>query len=114
MSRILAEGPGALAVSTVSVAELCFGARRSGRPEANLARVQAFLREIQALPFSEGCAARFGQLKAELTDAGTPIADFDLAIASTALDQAATLVTDDADFRHVPGLAFESWTAERG
>ena len=111
--RVLAEGPGALAVSSISVAELHFGAERSGRAGANLARIQALLRELRTVPFSSACAARFGRVKAELMAAGTPIADFDIAIASTALAMGFTVVTNDLDFRRVPGLAVETWTSGR-
>jgi tRNA(fMet)-specific endonuclease VapC len=109
IERILHCGPRGLAVSSLSVAELHFGAARSARRKANLERVHAFLRELKTEPFTDGCAAEFGRVKAELLKAGTPIPDFDIAIAATALALDYRVVSSDADLRRVRGLDVEDW-----
>jgi tRNA(fMet)-specific endonuclease VapC len=108
--RLLVAGPAALAVSAMTVAELHFGAARSRRAKANLMRVRAFLSEVRSEPFNDGPAERFGALKAQLLGRGRSIADFDLAIAATALVGGYTVVTSESDLRGIPGLLVEDWT----
>jgi tRNA(fMet)-specific endonuclease VapC len=113
VERVLEAGPQRLAVSSVTVAELHFGAARSGRPRANRDRVRALLRELETSPFDDDCAEIFGRLKSELFKAGTPLTDFDIAIAASALAGGRTLVTSDSDMRKIRGLSIEDWTAAR-
>ena len=110
IQRILTTGPSGLAISSLSVGELCFGAARSSRPKANLARVHAFLTEISVLPFEQAAAERFGVVKAFLVSHGKRIGDIDVAIAATALVLERTVVTSDADFKRIPALRYEDWS----
>lgn len=109
VERVLEQGPTGLVVSTLSVAELEYGAARSSRPRANLARVRAFLGELHVEPFTHDHAATFGRVKADLVKRGRPIADFDIAIAATALALDLAVVSDDGDMSHVRGLSVENW-----
>jgi len=113
VQRVLRAGPSALAISTLSVGELCFGAARSSRPKANLARVQTLLAEISVLPFEQAAAERFGVVKAFLVAKGKRIGDMDVAIAATALVLDRTVVTSDADFQRIPALRCEDWSVEK-
>lgn len=108
--RMIAAGPDRLAVSSLTVAELHFGAERSGRPEANRGRLRIFLEELQSLPFDDHCGEWFGRLKAEGMKEGRPIPDFDLAIAATAMSQGLTLVSRDSHMRSLSGVAVEDWS----
>jgi len=107
--RMNAAGADRLAVSTLTVAELHFGAERSGRPEANRERLRVFLKELRSMPFDDHCGEWFGRLKAEGLEAGRPIPDFDLAIAATAMAHGLTLVSGDRHRRFPPGLLVEDW-----
>lgn len=109
VERVLSEGPQSLAVSTLSLAELQYGAARSSRPKSNLARIAGLRAELHVEPFSEDCAAMFGRIKADLMKRGKPIADFDIGIAATALVLRLTVVTDDSDLKQVHGLEVENW-----
>jgi tRNA(fMet)-specific endonuclease VapC len=111
VERVFAAGPRVLAVSSVTVAELVFGAARSTRRRANLERVRTLLSELSTVPFGDACAERFGHLKADLARRGMLLADFDIAIAATSLAGGRVLVSNDADMRRFPGLAVEDWTA---
>ena len=111
VERILELGPEPLAVSTLSLAELHFGAARSARPEANRERIRFFVRELPALDFDQACAARFGRMKASLATAGQLIPDFDVAIAATAFASGRTLVSHDRHMKRIPGLPLEDWIA---
>lgn len=110
VARLSEAGSDGVAVSSLTVAELYFGAERSGRPQANRDRLGVFLREIRSLPFDDRCGERFGRLKAERLAAGRPVPDFDVAIAATALVHGLTLVSRDRHVTAVPGLAVEDWT----
>lgn len=111
VKRLLSTPPRALAMSSLTFAELRFGAATSSRPRANQARVKAFAAELRCIPFDEACAARFGTLKASLWAAGTPIPDFDVGIAATALVHDRALVSADRHMRSVPDLMLEDWTS---
>lgn len=108
--RMIAAGADRLAVSSLTVAELHFGAERSGRPEANKERLRVFLNELRSVPFDDECGEWFGRLKAERLEAGRSIPDFDLAIAATAMAHGLTLVSRDRHLRSLPGVAVEDWT----
>ena len=104
-----------LAITAVSVGELVHGATRSQRAAHNLARLDVLLAALTILPYDEWSARRFGQLKAQLEQAGEVIGDLDLQIASIALDREAALVTHNQKhfFRLVQlaGLMLEDWLA---
>jgi len=99
-----------LSLSAVSVAELTHGAWRSAHREDNLARLEVLLAAVTVLPFDEASARRFGKLKAELETRGEPLDDLDLEIASIALENNLTLVTNNTDhFKRIKGLELENW-----
>ena len=65
---------------------------------------------VTVLPFDEASARRFGKLKAELETRGEPLDDLDLEIASIALENNLTLVTNNTDhFKRIKGLELENW-----
>ncbi len=91
-------------------AELYFGAFKSQRMEANLAVLDELFQHFSSLPFDGAAARAFGQIRAELQRAGTPIGPYDLQIASIALVHHLTLVTHNTDeFKRVRKLRFEDW-----
>jgi tRNA(fMet)-specific endonuclease VapC len=96
--------------TSITVAELIYGARRVGR-EALTARVEEVVRGAQmVLPFDAVAARRFGELKSELERRGEPLAEPDLRIAAIALSRELVLVTRNVrHFRRVPGLVVENW-----
>lgn len=99
-----------LAMSSVTLAELLYGAEKSAQREHNLAVVESFAARLEVLPFDPRAAAHFGQIRAALQQAGTPIGPYDLMIAAHARSQGLTLVTHNlGEFQRVPGLLVESW-----
>jgi tRNA(fMet)-specific endonuclease VapC len=106
------EGIAALAVAIPTVGELYFGAYNSGRVEANVARVRAFLSppRPQVLRMDEPAAEQFGRLKAILRREGRLIGDIDLFIAGVALRHGLTVVTNNTGhFERIPELPLENW-----
>jgi tRNA(fMet)-specific endonuclease VapC len=91
-------------------AEFLYGARRSGRPEANLELLRRFFEPFASLPFDDRCADEYGRLRLELERVGRPIGPNDLLIAATARAHDLVLVSRNTkEFQRVPGLRLESW-----
>jgi len=108
--RLLALAPADVALSAVVRGELAYGARNSGRVEANLRRLIAFLAPFASLPFDERAADHYGRLRAELRREGTPVGGNEMLIAATALANDAVLVTRNRDeFLRIAGLRVELW-----
>ena len=65
---------------------------------------------LEVLPFEERAAAHYGEIRADLERAGTPIGPYDLMIAGHARSQGLTLVTNNTrEFERVGGLRTENW-----
>jgi predicted nucleic acid-binding protein len=92
--------------TAITVGELYWGAYRSAARERHLRKIEeVLLPSLQVLSFDARAAKRFGELKAQLDDQGTPLADADLQIASIALTEDHELVTGNLrHFSRVPGL----------
>lgn len=111
-ARVAQVGVAILAVAIPTVGELYFGAYNSGRVEANVARVRAFLTPPgpQVLGIDEPAAEQFGRLKAFLRRAGRPIGDIDLFIAGVAVRHGLTVVTNNTGhFERISDLPLENW-----
>jgi len=96
-------------VPSVVIGELYYGARRSGRVGANLARVNEFATESTVLSCDVGSAQRYGEIKDELRKKGRPIPENDIWVAALALQHDLTLVSRDEHFSQIPGLRAEAW-----
>lgn len=92
--------------SAVSVGELFRGAFRSPDTARHLANIDThILPAITVLPYDVAVARVYGQIQAELADAGKPLADADLQIAATALHHGLELVTGNLrHFERIPGI----------
>ena len=108
-SRIVSHKPSELCISSVTLAELRFGADK--RKSKKLHRlIDTFTESITPLAFDADAAAHFGRLAAALALKGTPIGGFDAMIAGHALAQKVVLVTNNAKhFGRVTGLRCENW-----
>jgi tRNA(fMet)-specific endonuclease VapC len=101
---------GGLLVSVVTAGELLTWALRAKAPPQRLPDVQALLAVVTVLDATLAVAAKFGEVRAALLDAGTPAPEPDLFIAATALVHGLILVTHNvADYANVPGLTVVDW-----
>jgi tRNA(fMet)-specific endonuclease VapC len=95
------------------IAEIEYGLARlptSRKRDRLTKRLQIFLGEMQRTPWTEGVSRIFGEIKADLERRGTPLEDFDVAIAAHALAVEGTLVTDNVDhLGRISGLRVENW-----
>ena len=104
-------GIGEVGVSSVTVAELRYGAEKSSRPEQNLEALGRFLLPLEVLAFGGEAAAAYRRVRAALERADTPIGPLDTLIAAHAASVSVTLVTNNTrEFQRVPGLEVEDWT----
>lgn len=110
--RLVATPIDRLCISAITEGELRFGLAR--RPEAvRLAEAVAeFLRRVEILPWDSAAAERYGALRAAQEGAGRPLGNLDTLIAAHALAAGAVLVSSDAAFARVPGLASIDWTLD--
>jgi tRNA(fMet)-specific endonuclease VapC len=100
-----------IAISSIVLFELRYGAMKSARPERNVRRIADFLvGPIAVLPFEPGDAEEAGDIRAAVERAGTSIGPYDLLIAAQARRRGALLVTANTrEFARVPGLDSEDW-----
>jgi tRNA(fMet)-specific endonuclease VapC len=100
---------GAVAVSSITGAELAFGVAKSGS-QRNRDALDKFLAPLEVLPFDAAAMHVYGALRAELQRRGRPIGALDTLIAAHALALGATLITNNVgEFSRVPGLECENW-----
>ena len=99
-------------LSTVTVAELLFGALRSQRPEESAALCRRFCSSFQLAELDYAAAERSGIIRADLEGRGERIGAYDTLIAGIALARGCVLATHNVrDFGHVAGLPIEDWMA---
>jgi tRNA(fMet)-specific endonuclease VapC len=99
------------AVSIITYGELLYGAKKSGRPQKNLALVVRIGEIFPLVDVTRAVIEVFSDLKASLSKEGRILADMDLLIAATALSLNYALVTNnEKHFSRVPGLRLDNWT----
>ena len=109
LKRIKGEIDG-IALSSLVVAELDYGAKVSHRAKENLEKLYRFVDVIQVVPFDIECAKIFGSIKSKLRNIGKPTGEVDVLIAATAMAHKATLVTANRKhFENIEGLKVEVW-----
>jgi len=108
-SRILDHRPSQLCVSSITLAEMRFGA--DAKASRKLHRlIDTFVGDVAVLPFDQAAADRFGSVALALARRGEPIGTFDTLIAAHALSRGLTLVTNNTKhFQRVGGLKTANW-----
>ena len=110
--RTTASDGNILALSSITAAELEYGARRSLSYETEASAVQKILGPFQRLDFDGfECAKRYGEIRHSLESAGLPIGAMDLLIAAHAQATASILVSNNkSHFSRIKDIQLESWT----
>ncbi|MBW4593199.1 MAG: type II toxin-antitoxin system VapC family toxin [Brasilonema angustatum HA4187-MV1] len=96
-------------VSSIVVGELYYGAYRSGRVAANLARIEEFVAGNIILQCDVVTAQIYGKVKNSLKLKGRPIPENDIWIGAIALQHHLTLISRDQHFKEIDGLTVETW-----
>lgn len=101
---------GSIAVSTIVVAELDYGAKSSVNSSRNLQNLYRFLDLVRIISFDLASARMMGTVKSALRKIGKPSGEVDVMIAAVALAHRAELVTGNTKhFQHIEGLKLTNW-----
>ena len=97
-------------ISVISYGELIYGANKSVQIASNLAKVHRLQEIFPIIDASKAILECFGTLKAQLSQKGVTVADFDLLIGSTAITLGYTVVTNnEKHFSKIPDLKMVNW-----
>ncbi|MEH2228307.1 MAG: type II toxin-antitoxin system VapC family toxin [Nostoc sp.] len=109
--KLLAVGWDEVCICVITAAELYYSAYNSNRVSENLGNAEDFIQNLSVLSLTDPALRKYGELKAELRRIGQIIAEFDLLIASVALAENYTLVTNNTHhYERINGLKLENWT----
>jgi tRNA(fMet)-specific endonuclease VapC len=108
-ARLLEHRPSELCISSITLAELRFGAEtRRSRKLHRL--ISTFVETVEVVSFNQSAAGRFATVAAALARRGEPIGAFDTLMAAHALSLGLIFVTNNIrHFRRVMGLETENW-----
>jgi tRNA(fMet)-specific endonuclease VapC len=110
LAQLRARLPVDFGLPSIVAHELYYGAYKSQRAQANLARVEGL--QFEVLPFDTEDAQHAGEIRAQLAASGTPIGPYDVLIAGQARARQLVLVTNNVrEFARVDGLQVEDWHA---
>jgi len=96
-------------ISSIVLGELYYGAEKSSRVEANIARINTFAAGNAVLVCDTATAQFYGAIKNHLRAKGNPIPENDIWIAAIARQHQLTMVTRDGHFQAIDGLEVELW-----
>ena len=111
-AKLLAAPTNTVYISSIVLAELFFGAIRSGpaKEPGNRAMIAGLMAQFPTIPFDDLAADEYSKIRAYLTATGKLIGPNDMLIAAVALANGMTLVTHNiSEFSRVPGLVIEDW-----
>jgi tRNA(fMet)-specific endonuclease VapC len=101
---------GRIALSPIVLGELQLGYYKGDRTPKRLAVIDTIRLHSEVLAITSRVSDNYGQLRAQLEAAGSPIGPNDTWIAAEALHHKLVLVTDNMrEFSRVPGLRVENW-----
>jgi tRNA(fMet)-specific endonuclease VapC len=107
--HLLEHRPSQLCISSITLAELRFGAEMKGSRKLH-GLIDTFALTVAVMPFDEAASDRFGPVATALAKRGEPIGTFDTLIAAHAVSLGLTLVTNNAKhFRRIIELKTMNW-----
>jgi tRNA(fMet)-specific endonuclease VapC len=115
MSFLKNHRPGEVVTVPPVMAEIEYGIRRLD-PESRKTgllteRKTTLLKHLRVLDWTADASEHFGRMKALLEKSGTPVDDFDIAIAAVALTYGAEVITANlVHFSRIKGLVSRHWT----
>jgi len=102
--------PSEITLTSITVAELFYGAEKSKAKKKNWAIVENFISIFEIVPFDEKSCEIYARIRASLEKSGVAIGPMDLLIASISLANNYILVTNNIkEFRRIKGLRIENW-----
>ncbi|NDL65091.1 type II toxin-antitoxin system tRNA(fMet)-specific endonuclease VapC [Acerihabitans arboris] len=110
MLELFNANAGRMVISSITLAELLYAAEISADVARNYQAVENFASRMEVLGYSAKAARHFGDIRANLERAGTPIGVNDVHIAAHARSEGFVVVTSNTlEFKRVDGLLVENW-----
>ncbi len=110
LKRFLDYQVGDICISTITLSELLFGVAKSKYKAKNSKALEEFLIPLEILPFDEEAAQVYGEIRASLEEAGTPLGAMDMLIAAHTVSQGLALVTNNfREFNRISNLTIVDW-----
>lgn len=111
--RLAEVDPSDVYVSEVTVAELEYGNRCSGRYEENRELVESFLSAVNVIPFSSSIYV-YAKERQRLRQQGLSIENFDLLIGSAAVAKDLVMVTNNVKhYSRIAGIHIDNWVSSK-
>ena len=102
--------PEDVCISSITYSELAYGVEKSEQTDRNRLALTLMLSNIDIEAFDAVAAEEYGDIRARLEKAGTPIGSLDMLIAAHAKALGCTLVTiNGKECSRVEGLRVENW-----
>lgn len=102
---------GDIGISSITLSELRYGVAKSMHREKNTKALDKFIIPLEVVSFDEGAALIYGETRATLEKAGTPIGSMDMLIAAHAVSLGIPLVTNNTrELVRIPALKIIDWT----
>lgn len=112
LKRFLEYQIGDICISSITLAELRYGVAKSTHEEKNAKALDEFILPLEIVSFDDAAAHLYGEIRAMLEKAGTPIGAMDMLIAAHALSLGTPLVTNNRrEFVRIPALTSIDWAA---
>jgi tRNA(fMet)-specific endonuclease VapC len=112
LKRFLEYQIGDIGISSITLSELRYGVAKSTHQEKNTKALDEFITPLEVVSFDEEAAHIYGDIRAALEKAGTPIGAMDMLIAAHAVSLGIPLVTNNTrEFVRISTLNIIDWIA---
>ena len=99
-----------IAISSITLAELYYGAEKSQRVSQNLEAIEEFTSLLSVINYDADSSRHYGEIKAILESRGEIIGVNDIHIAAHARSRGLVVVSNNLrEFERVPYLQTENW-----
>jgi tRNA(fMet)-specific endonuclease VapC len=110
LQRFLEYQIGDIGISSITLSELRYGVAKSAHQEKNAKALDEFITPLEVVSFDEKAAHVYGEIRATLEKAGTPIGAMDMLIAAHAVSLGIPLVTNNTrEFARITSLNAVDW-----
>ena len=111
--KVFSFNPSLIAMSSVTVFELEYGAEKSNWGERTRQKLRQFIAPFTILPFDSDDAVTAGRIRGVLEKQGNIIGPYDYQIAAQGISKGLTVVTHNTrEFERIPGIILEDWVKE--
>lgn len=112
LKRFLEYQIGDIGISSITLSELRYGVAKSTHQDKNTKALDEFITPLEVVSFDEEAAHIYGDIRAALEKAGTPIGAMDMLTAAHAVSLGIPLVTNNTrEFVRIPTLNIIDWIA---